>query len=261
MNHYDILEVSASAPQSDIKSSYRRLVKRYHPDINPNEAAASKMILINEAYEVLSNVTSRNLYDLFLSGVPVKTDIEPERPEQRYREAYKAKRAKQEREKIIFLVKIKSRFYTYLRHANLLFFIIGFLFTVDYYFSSEENVLEVDKVIESRFQAWVLTKSGKNYSVGSSISEEFTETKSSSILVKNSIFLRTPAKIQVVGGEKLYPLHKTIYVFRNAFSIIILVFSAIVLKHREYTDFRLSCGLVPGFFILFLFLFVASEMV
>lgn len=52
MNYYQILEVSTTASLAEIKASYRRLAKRYHPDINPTGAEHFK--LINTAYDALS---------------------------------------------------------------------------------------------------------------------------------------------------------------------------------------------------------------
>ena len=52
-NYYDILGVSKTASADEIKSAYRNLAKKYHPDINKTEGAAEKFKEINEAYEVL----------------------------------------------------------------------------------------------------------------------------------------------------------------------------------------------------------------
>ena len=49
---YEVLGVPRDASADDIKSAYRRLAKRYHPDLNPgNPAAAQKMNEVNQAYE------------------------------------------------------------------------------------------------------------------------------------------------------------------------------------------------------------------
>lgn len=65
-NLYEILEVETSASQETIKSSYRRLAKKYHPDLNPNdENAAEKFKEVSFAYEVLSDEQKRNNYDRF----------------------------------------------------------------------------------------------------------------------------------------------------------------------------------------------------
>jgi curved DNA-binding protein CbpA len=61
-DYYHLLELPATATQSEIKRSYRRLARRYHPDLNP-EALDRRIKLLNEAYKVLSNSVSRAAYD------------------------------------------------------------------------------------------------------------------------------------------------------------------------------------------------------
>lgn len=63
-NYYDILGVSKTASQDEIKSAYRKLAKQYHPDFHPGDAAAAeKFKEINEANEVLSDEGKRKQYD------------------------------------------------------------------------------------------------------------------------------------------------------------------------------------------------------
>ncbi|MBL1175981.1 DnaJ C-terminal domain-containing protein [Pantanalinema sp. GBBB05] len=65
-NYYDILGVSRDASAEDIKKSFRRLARQYHPDLNPgNKEAEEKFKAINEAYEVLSDSVKRAQYDQF----------------------------------------------------------------------------------------------------------------------------------------------------------------------------------------------------
>lgn len=66
-NYYDILGVSKTASQDEIKSAYRKLAKQYHPDFHPGDAAAAeKFKEINEANETLSDENKRKQYDFEL---------------------------------------------------------------------------------------------------------------------------------------------------------------------------------------------------
>jgi curved DNA-binding protein len=64
IDYYKILGISKSATESDIKKAYRKLARKYHPDLNPNDKQAEKKFKeINEANEVLSNAENRKKYD------------------------------------------------------------------------------------------------------------------------------------------------------------------------------------------------------
>lgn len=67
-NYYDILGVGKDASPEDIKSAYRKLAKKYHPDINKTDEATEKFKEINEAYECLSDPTKKSNYDQFGSA-------------------------------------------------------------------------------------------------------------------------------------------------------------------------------------------------
>lgn len=68
-DYYDILGVSKGASDEEIKTAYRRLAKKYHPDLNPNDpTAGEKLKEVNEAYSVLSDKQKRSNYDNFGSA-------------------------------------------------------------------------------------------------------------------------------------------------------------------------------------------------
>lgn len=62
-DYYKILGVSKSADEKEIKTAYRKLAKKYHPDINKAPDAEQKYKDVNEAYEVLNDPEKRKLYD------------------------------------------------------------------------------------------------------------------------------------------------------------------------------------------------------
>jgi len=64
IDYYKLLEIDRSASKNDIKKAYRRLARKYHPDLNPNnKEAQAKFQQINEAHEVLSDPEKRKKYD------------------------------------------------------------------------------------------------------------------------------------------------------------------------------------------------------
>jgi curved DNA-binding protein len=66
MDYYKILEIDKTAGTDDIKKAYRKLARKYHPDLNPNDVQAKKKFQqINEANEVLSDPEKRKKYDKY----------------------------------------------------------------------------------------------------------------------------------------------------------------------------------------------------
>ncbi|MDH3386822.1 MAG: DnaJ domain-containing protein [Gammaproteobacteria bacterium] len=64
-DYYQILGVSRGADPSDIKKAYRKLARKYHPDVNKAANAEEKFKEVNEAYEVLKDADKRQAYDRF----------------------------------------------------------------------------------------------------------------------------------------------------------------------------------------------------
>ncbi|MBC5816166.1 MAG: J domain-containing protein [Candidatus Eremiobacteraeota bacterium] len=69
-NYYDVLGIAKNTPEKDIKSAYRKLARKWHPDANPDNAAAAeeKFKEIQEAYEVLGDSEKRKKYDMLGSN-------------------------------------------------------------------------------------------------------------------------------------------------------------------------------------------------
>ena len=65
-DYYQILGVPRKAEEKDIKAAYRKLARKYHPDVNPNDKASeAKFKEISQAYEVVGDADKRKLYDQY----------------------------------------------------------------------------------------------------------------------------------------------------------------------------------------------------
>src|SRR3954447_6299681 len=65
-DYYKLLSVDREAAEDDIKKAYRKLARKYHPDLNPGDKAAEERFKnVQEAYDVLSDTKKRQMYDQY----------------------------------------------------------------------------------------------------------------------------------------------------------------------------------------------------
>ena len=65
MNPYKVLGVPKNADTKDIKKAYKKLARKYHPDVNNDKGADERFKEINEAWDILSDAKKRQMYDNF----------------------------------------------------------------------------------------------------------------------------------------------------------------------------------------------------
>lgn len=89
IDYYSVLGIPKTASDEDIKKAYRKLARKHHPDLNPNDAEASKKFQqINEANEVLSDPEKRKKYDQYGKDWQHADQFEEARRQQQSRRQY-----------------------------------------------------------------------------------------------------------------------------------------------------------------------------
>ncbi|MCB9313459.1 MAG: J domain-containing protein [Lewinellaceae bacterium] len=90
IDYYQILGIPKDASEADIKKAYRKLARKYHPDINPNDKEAERKFKeVNEANEVLSDPEKRKKYDQYGKDWMHADEIEKARRQQQQQQQYR----------------------------------------------------------------------------------------------------------------------------------------------------------------------------
>lgn len=94
IDYYELLGITKNASDQEIKNAYRKMAKKYHPDVNKNEEANKIIISLNEAKETLLDSKKRREYDLLLEEIKYSKQVSKNKEEtyraktQEYKETY-----------------------------------------------------------------------------------------------------------------------------------------------------------------------------
>jgi hypothetical protein len=254
MDYYQILGVSRTSTNADIRRAYRKLAVIYHPDKNSDPNAESIFKEINQAYEVLGDPQKRRAYDQgfeILLGVPGQSP-EPTHRDPRYRPGPRTYR-KSEREELRDLM---EKYLVYFKSISISCFVLCSCLAVDFFWpqrSSTEQIVSTSKrqtySRNSTTTWWVIhTSDGKTVDLPFVVSEIFVPGES--VTISSSNFLRIARKVQC--RSTIVPIKSSIYgnfVFAPA---ALLFFSFLGVLFRKNVEYGFNFGVVS--FVLLLFL-------
>ena len=144
-NHYlEILELPSGATEKEIKTAYRRLSKKYHPDRNPQPEAEDKFIAITQAYDYLTSPQP--------TYAEPATYREPEVSEyERWRQQARERVRQQKREAAAAKDALIRKLVGYFNYVAAAIFVFNLLLTTDYLLPKrkyEQRSLRIEKVFE-----------------------------------------------------------------------------------------------------------------
>lgn len=252
MTYYDVLEVASTAGFAEIRSSYRRLVKIYHPDLNPSAEARERIVKLTEAYEVLSDPMKKLVYDNRLNGVytPPQETVQQEDPREVMKREYIRRKREKEQQHWEQLFAMKVKFYQFQRYFAWFALALGLLFTADYYFLRTGDTYTLTDIRITRFGDCGISLGNFGYKTDVSFYEKAKKHQ-----VKEVTLMYSRLHGMVVGFTAkdvgFYHVQDTMHTLKNVFPFLLLVISALLIWKREYADWSLTLGLLAFFIALF----------
>lgn len=251
-DYYAILRVSRSADLQTIKRSYRLLVQRYHPDVNPDPQAAELIKEINEAYEVLSDSGKKSEYDYRLIN-PYQTFVQPQAPEQpsplRNRDPYFKRRGFRPVSRRPTQYELVMQYFHYVKAISVSGLVVCFFLMIDYFVPRVYRNVPVKVAYEAGFDYLLVDDAyipltGDNYKIRAieqSIEVQVVETR----------LLRKIVKIQTLNRLYSITTFGTIYGTFKFVPIIVVITALICLVMRGNEEFRFGLCVLTGFALFF----------
>jgi DnaJ-domain-containing protein 1 len=236
MDYYQILGVSREASQTEIRNAYRKLAKLYHPDRNPSAEAKNAILLVNEAYETLSDPGKRLQYDQPVYSSEIKNTQEDLRQAQRrenYRRWQETERIKRE-EFEGYKLEVLNQFKKY----NMVLVIWALLMVLDEYIIpprviQEEVLLSKAIRVPSGRRASQIVHVAQTESYVMGIPRIAVEKSvGGKLQIESSRILNVPLRVSTPDGDT-FAVSRNIYAFIAPMPLLLLLFAALVYFVKE----------------------------
>jgi hypothetical protein len=256
-NYYEVLGLSATATDHEIKHVFRRLAIAYHPDKNPTPEAEAIFKEVNEAYETLGDPTKRIFYDQLLTGTIAVVPDDPSQPwhkDPAYRKRRQAGYKPPPRGPSPRIVMMES-FVKYIQILSWIAWGWSLLLIIDYALPS---VINREKVVTNVHVArramlkssgdLLVTELGHHFPIGLHEIKYFPHESQLKIFYSPLFSLL----IKVENQESSYQVNNLATIYRNFMfaPILLILLSVVGLIWRKGIEFRFNLGLVT--FLIFL---------
>lgn len=255
MDYYQVLGVSYSASEEDIKHAFRRLAIKYHPDKNPDPQAESFFKEVNEAYDVLGDPEKRRFYDLRLSS-PLADLVQGQTPPRHRDPAYRPTKQKvyrkSEREN---LRELMAEYLPVSRKVIFVCFFISFFFFIDFLWPRKIHEEKIERTSIRRTYSrnasttWWVIETNRGHIID--LSFEFSDffQPGQFVTVHASAFFDIPTSVGV--PDHIIPIKKSIYgnfIFAPA---ALLLISSIGILLRKNIEYGFNFGVISFVILLF----------
>ena len=234
---YEVLNIPEKASYSEIKSAYRNLAKKYHPDINKEPGAQKKFIEVTQAYE---NLVNDNKKYSFLNDHSDEDDIIHMRRQAR---EFVREQEKQRQEK---LQQLLSRIYGIFNYVNLVFIFLNVVLIIDFFLPAK---LVDDEIIGYK---GIYEKIGS----GSYIKENHLKDV---LITRNYIFTVERNKVNKIGSENasiyLTPIFQTLKQIKTEKKN-----GGDLIMKPPYSFYKTFVYLIPALLLISIFYYLTSPL-
>ena len=259
MTLYDILGISQTASEQEIKKAYRKLALQYHPDKNKDADAAEKFNLIQQAYNVLSNSQLRTQYDYTLVFGNQQNTLEEEatfrnnhrNPRYRARSHYQ-NTDKGPTERYIAMVSVLG----YFKKVNYLSIALLLFIATEYLLPHKTEKLEIADVMQRRsgnqyIYYFVFTNGGK---FDFSRNSEVFLYRGDNLFIHYSLLTETLIEIELPRTTFSYTNFPTIYANFSFVPILLALLTFLSMIFQKKTEFAFSLGIINIFLLIIIFI-------